>query len=225
MRIARHATAFTAACAVLSAQGARAIELDQVDDFAGSVQFWQRGVLSIPGPGGPADEFLRISADGTSQNGLLVTFNQAQWAGDYLAEEVVAVAALLNNTSDEPLHVRLAFGDNNAPRLGGTWYASIAAVDLPPMSGWTQAVFPIGSTDLVQVQGAASYESVMSNVVTLRILHEFGPAAQGDSLIGVLGIDEITALPEPGAIAAPSAGVAALAVLARRRRAAVTLLD
>jgi len=98
------------------------------------------GTLAAPGWDGPGDQYLLLSADGGSQNGSLVTFNQAQWAGDYLAENVVAIAIDVNNFSAETLHRRLALGDGIAPRLGGTWYASDLPIDLPPGSGWMEAV-------------------------------------------------------------------------------------
>jgi hypothetical protein len=198
---------------------ASAILVGQADDFS-ALQGWQRGVLAVPGPGGLADSFLQVDADGVSANGGLVTFNQAQWSGDYLASGVKSVSMQLANLGATPLDVRLAFGDNSAPRLGGTWYATTQAVTLTPGSGWRLAVFDVGASDLVLVRGSASYAQVMSSVFTLRILHASTPQAQGESLIGSLGIDDVTArstngCPRCGGASIPPPGARLAAQLSR----------
>jgi hypothetical protein len=109
------------------------------------------------------------------------------------------VTLQLSNLGSTALDVRLAFGDNSAPRLGGNWYATTQAVHLAPGSGWVAVTFSIGASDLVQTNGSASYAQVMSSVFTLRVLHASSPTSLGESVIGSLGIDALTAVPEPGA--------------------------
>ncbi len=200
----------------LLAWPASAISLGQVDDFS-SLQFWQRGVLATPGAGGASDPFLQLDSDGVSQGGNLVTFNQAQWSGDYLAAGVTRITLLVNNLGSTALDVRLAFGDSNAPRISGTWYSTIQGVTLAPGSGWTAVSFDIGASDLVLTNGSASYAQVMSSVFTLRILHSSSPSSLGQSVIGTLGIDTITAVPEPS-LAALLAAAGLFAMGKPRRR-------
>ncbi len=176
----------------VAALPAHAILVGQLDDLS-ALQFWQRGAIAVPGPGGPSDAFLKVDADGVSASGALVTFNQAQWSGDYVATGVKSLSMKLANLGASPLDVRLAFGDANAPRIAGSWYATTDAITLAPGSGWRYVAFDVGPSDLVLVKGSASYAQVMSSVVTLRILHASAPSAQGDSVIGSLGIDDVEA--------------------------------
>ena len=199
----------------LAALPAGAITLGQTDDFS-SLQFWQRGVLAAPGAGGASDPFLQLDSDGVSQGGNLVSFNQAQWSGDYLAAGVTRITLLLSNLGGSALDVRLAFGDSNAPRLSGSWYSTLQAVTLAPGSGWTAVSFDIGAGDLVLTNGSAGYAQVMSNVFTLRILHSSSPSSLGQSVIGTLGIDTISAVPEPSLAA--MLGAAALFAIGKLRR-------
>ena len=199
------------------ASSASAVTQGQQDDFDASVNSWQRGALALGGPGGSSDGFLLLTSTGAGPGGRLVTFNQAQWAGDYTAAGVQAVGVYLNNLGSTDLQIRLALGNSTAPAVGGTWFSSVQSVSLPAGSGWTFALFPVGSADLQSVQGTATYAELMAGVVTLRILHGDVPQAMGDNVVATLGVDRVNALPEPGATAPLGCGLVALALCARAR--------
>jgi hypothetical protein len=188
---------------MLSVSSTEAVLLGQIDDFNdNTTQNWLRGNVALGGPGGAADPFLQLNADGgNAASGKLVTFNQLQWSGDYSAAGVGNLSMFLNNNGGSDLFVRIAMGDSNAPKAGGTWFASTQAVQLAPGSGWVPATFSLAEADLTKTQGPFGYNDVISNVTTLRLLHSTGPNAIGGLIPGMLGIDNITAepIPEPAA--------------------------
>lgn len=214
----RCASAWLLLLPILLGSAASALTQGQQDDFTSGADGWARGDPALGGPGGASDGYLELaSVGGLGQNGRLVTFNRLQWSGDYLAAGVEAIGVFLDNLGATDLEIRLAFGDNDAPLLGETWYATTEGVVLPAGSGWVLAVFPIGSADLQSAQGTATYAELMSNVATLRILHVETPQAIGDPIPATLGVDRIVALPEPGASALCASGLAALALCGRAR--------
>jgi hypothetical protein len=208
---------------LLLATSASAVTQGQQDDFTASEDGWTPGTPALGGPGGGADGFLLLTSTGTGgQGGRLTTYNyQLQWSGDYLAAGVEAIGLFVNNFGANDLEIRLAFGDNQAPLQGGTWYVTSASVALPAGSGWELVVFEIGSADLVSAQGSASYAQLMAGVQTLRILHADAAVPIGNPIAASLGIDRVVALPEPGATVLLASGLAALALCARARRARV----
>lgn len=207
---------------LLIASGARAIVNQELDDFGvGGLENWQRGMIAIGGPANPSDPFLLLTADGSGSLGKLVSFNQAQWSGDYLAAGIQQISVWFDNLGATGLQLRLVFGDTSAPGPSGTsgsWYAT-AAEPLPAGSGWKQVDFDIGPSDLVLVQGSASYTNVMQGVVTLRIMHSPTGDPNGQDVVATLGVDRIVAVPEPGSTALGVAALGALVLCARSRRA------
>jgi hypothetical protein len=188
-RIASLSFVFAFATLLLARPASADVVVGQVDEFSDPflTDFWERG--------DNLDGKLVLTADGGGSNGKLVTFNLIQWSGDYLAAGVDAIAMdLANPGSQEPLFVRLAFGDEINPGTpGSTWFATTSAVQLVPgQSGSIQ--FAIGEEFLTRVQGSASYADVLGDVRALRILHNPEPAARGASILGFLEIDNIAAL-------------------------------
>ncbi|HXK22068.1 MAG TPA: hypothetical protein VMS55_05260 [Myxococcota bacterium] len=194
-----------------------ALTQGQQDDFNGVKDAWAQGTPALGGPGGGSDGFLLLHADGVTQNGKLVTFNQLQWAGSYTAAGIEAIGMFLENLGDTDLQMRVVLGNISAPSSGGTWFASTVPVSLLAGSGWHFFVFPLGSADLTRTQGTADYATVMNGVVTLRILNSAVPSAFGDNIVATAGVDRIVALPEPGAASLVASGVVALALCARLR--------
>ncbi len=202
------------------AQTAQAeIMVGLTDDFeGGTVLGWVMGPPANPqpqniadgGPNGAGDAFLRVdSLGGNGPSSRLILFNTDQWAGDYLAAGVGEISVAFNNLGATQLAMRIAV------ESGDTWFASSDPLLLPAGSGWTQAVFSLAEADVTRVQGSASYADALSNVTELRILSAAGtPNFRGDAIIASVGVDNITALPEPGA-AVVLTGV--LMLLGRRR--------
>lgn len=199
----RKAPLFCALLLLFAFQGARgadAITLGQSDDFESGPQGWGDGLgpgtLDTPGPTGANDSFLRIS---TEVRPRLVNLNSAQWSGDYLAAGVRAITLSAINLGSSTIELRAAIGDVGlGPNTGGTWFSSTDAITLAPGGGWQQVTLSLDATRLTRVAGGDSAADVLAGVSALRLLHATIPDARGQSIASALGIDQVTAVPEPG---------------------------
>jgi hypothetical protein len=194
---------------------AAGVVLGQVDDFQdGTFQNWQGGSspfnVSTGGPDGSGDRYLRISTSG----GNLGTNNVTQWTGDYIAEDILSLNFHLNNLGANPVSMRLVlFGQN------GT-FASTAVV-LPAASGWVSVEFLLDDTEFTQTQGFATFDQVLATVQTVLLRHDpdpLDPPMSPTPVTGTLGIDNVTALPEPRMVPMLATGIVALYRLRARRR-------
>lgn len=209
-------------CVAAAAAPAWAISFGQFDDFQDlTTQNWRIGIdgLGLPanvptgGPAGPGDAYLRSTSGGFPPR--MVIFNIEQWRGDYLAAGVTSITADVINLGGTTLNLRVAFGDT-PDASGGGWFSSTTAFVLEPDSGWQSITFPITEADMTDIYGGPSFDTVMSNVGAMRILSSETPSSRGDVMTAAMGVDNITALPAPGAAAL--LGVAG-AIAMRRRRA------
>jgi hypothetical protein len=199
----------------LAATSASGVVLNQVDDFQdGTLQSWGGGAspfnVSTGGPDGSGDRYLRISSLGSN----LGTNNTVQWAGDYVDEEIGSINFELNNLGANPLSLRITvFGPNAS-------YSSTNATVLPASSGWVSVEFVLDDVALTQTSGFATLEDTLANVNTVLIRHDpdpLSPPGTPNPVTGTLGIDNITALPEPGLLPVLAAGSALLRQLRTRR--------
>ncbi len=202
----------------LAASPALAVSLGQLDDFQGATtQSW--GGRSTPtnittgGPGGSGDRYLQISA----ASGNLGTNNLDQWRGSYPAAGVGALIFDLNNFGPDPVALRITlFG------VGGSFTSTTEAV-LASGSGWVSIGFGVSETELTRTQGVGTLAQTLANVNTLLIRHDsdpISPPGQGNPVTATLGIDNVTAVPEPGSALLVVAGLAALAASPGARRGA-----
>jgi hypothetical protein len=179
-----------AAAALLLSTSAAAVSLPQRDDYQdGTTEGWTSGGanpnppvwVADGGPEGVGDGFLLVEGNGLpAAGGNLVAFNTAQWAGDYVAADVVAVRAELRNLGATDLVVRLLFESPSGDLL------TVSAASLPAGGEWTTAVWPL---DLADLDSAL----VFSDVTKLRILHAPTPEDLGP-VDGLLGVDDVTVL-------------------------------
>ena len=206
---------------------APALTIGQVDTFEGSIDNWSAGggpfgqappvppqVVDDGGPGGPGDGFLQITSQGGSGPGSrLVAMNiMGQWAGNYLAAGVSAIGLDLRNLGDTDLTVRLLFEDP-IPLPPENEAVTSLGILLPAGGGWTHAVFPIGPAFLTALEGSAT--TVLQQTTILRIIHA-PTASDAVPIAGVLGVDNIRAIPEPASTML--LGAATLALFLTRRR-------
>jgi hypothetical protein len=226
----RRATLFgliSALSFALSVDSAQAVAIGQIDDFEdGTTQGWMVNLLgmgshpappaNVPtgGPNGAGDSFLQLTGvGGVGSCNRLVAVNLAQWAGDYTAAGISIITVDLINLGSADLDIRLYLENP----MGGppTDDAVTDAFFLPAGGGWTSATFNVTAGALNVLNG--DLNTLLSNVTALRIIHgpavEFPPAP----VVGVLGVDNITAaLPEPSSVLLLGLGIAALALVRRR---------
>lgn len=206
----------------------------QVDTFEdGTTQGWRINLLglgsppaaalptNVPtgGPGGTDDNYLQLTALGVPDaGGRLVAMNfDPRWTGDYLAAGVDSLVMDVNNLGATDLALRLLL-----ERTEGGPPTDIAltadAVTVASGGGWTRVTFRIGSADLLALTGTV--DAVLGSVSLIRLVHSPEPEFPGPPVSALLGVDNITAVPEPGSIGLLAAGLAGLGLRARRRRAA-----
>lgn len=193
-----------------------AITLGQVDDFQdGTTQGWGGGStptnVADGGPDGAGDRYLQVS----STDFHLGTNNLLQWAGDYLAEDVEELVFHLNNFGPDPVALRVSLIGAD-----GTTFTSTDEAVLAAGSGWVSASFGLSEAELTRTQGAGTLDQTLAAVTVLLLRHDpdpISPPGEANFVTGVLGIDNVTTLPEPDLPLGLATGVPALAMLARVR--------
>jgi hypothetical protein len=210
--------------ALLAGPAGAAVSFGQVDTFeAGGLLAWEAGGGANPngpvneisgGPGGADDNFLRLTASGQSgPGGKLVVFNSAQWTGDYLDAGVAAISMQVNNLGATDLVLRLILEG------GSSSLTSISPVNLPSGSGWNTVSFSLAAANL----SGGDYLSVLGNVTTLNLVHSpdiIAARSGAPNVAAQLGVDNISAVPEPGKLVLSALGLTMVAgAVIRKRRA------
>ncbi|GMV97799.1 MAG: hypothetical protein AMXMBFR83_21540 [Phycisphaerae bacterium] len=197
-----------------------AIALNQVDTFQnGTVMGWSEGAASpnpptnvaTGGPAGAGDRFLRNVSSGFGSGGKMVMFNRGQWSGHYAAAGVNRIEADMINLGSTTLYMRIALSDYDESNR----YATDPAVVLSPGGGWKHVVFDLTEEGMTQVEGFGTLAGLLTGVSEMRILSSQFPSWRGDDVAATLGVDNITALPEPASLLLAALGGAGSA---RRRR-------
>jgi hypothetical protein len=209
----------------LSAMPAGAISLGQIDTFQdGTTQGWTGGVLLTNqpngGPGGAGDRYLQLNTNGLANLG---TYNKVQWAGDYASAGVTRVDFDLANFGPDTVSLRIMIVTPGCQGTGTgcTAWTSTNATVLPAGSGWVKVEFGLNEVELTRVVGSDSLASVLANVERLHLRDDDGaPSPPGTASLvnAVIGVDNITALPEPSRGAGVAAGILALMCAELRRR-------
>ena len=217
----------------------RAISVAQIDDFEDvTLQDWKMGIDSVTtsymtnisdgGPLGEGDNYLEVTSDSSVNFGgsKLTFFNRQQWAGDYTAAGITAIAMDLKNFSlSEALNMRLAIngGFGTSSGMTGGVFTSAASISLDVGSGWTRAVFSLLPGDLIPISGGVGgnttgndVQATLANVLELRLLNSATPHWSGLRVTAELGVDNIHAVPLPPALALFVSGLVVL--LPRRRK-------
>jgi hypothetical protein len=128
----------------------------------------------------------------------------------------------LNNFSDVALNIRIAFKADTTISSAG--YLS-QGFTLDAGAGWQHVVFAINMASMIPINAPADFNTFFSgNFQELRIIHEVGQSnMNGDPVTGMLGVDNIHAIPEPSATllaAIGLIGIFAVKLYGRRRKSA-----
>jgi len=174
-----------------------AVEAGFVEDFSAGTAGWTGAEPAVEPSGGPAgdgDGFLRIEARGANGPGsrLAVYNNSPNWTGDFAAAGITSVDLDIMNleTSPAPMSMRLVLFGPNA--TSNRW-TSIEPIVIANDGQWQRISFPVDSEAITRVQGGASYDGMIENVVRLMIRHDANtPSATGTTIVGQIGIDNIT---------------------------------
>ncbi len=181
---------------------------------------WQIGKGFPPtnaagGLGGATDRYLRVtSIGGSGENSRMVVFNSTQWGGPYTAGTITRLDLRMANLTPTPttsLSMRIAIIGTAGE------YVSTVPLILPADGVWRDASFPLDATSMTKLTGGTLAETLAS-ATELRVLSLAGPALdkRGDTVAATLGIDNVTAVPEPAV--AGIGGALSLRLLGRRPR-------
>jgi hypothetical protein len=211
----RRALAWAVCATGLGSLPAFAVTLGQIDTFAtGATAGWRVGpahplppsIVATGGPAGAGDRYLLQQAiGGSGPASHLAIENRAQWAGNYTAAGITALTMDVANFGDTDLSLRLLFDTFDGARAWST-----VPLAVPAGSGWQSLYFPIGPNDL-NIQGGAGIGAGLSQVVAIRIFHSTSPGFPGEAIVARIGIDNISAVPEPPAALLLALGLGALA--------------
>lgn len=208
---------------------ARAVTAGQSDTFQdGTTDNWTNGHpttgtpptnIGTGGPAGAGDKFLEItSSGGAGADSRLTTFNRTQWLGNYVAAGITEIDMNLENLGTVSLSIRLAFRASTAN--GAPGYLTSTAFTLAPNSGWQHATFLINASSLTAVGTPTSFSSFFNTgPAEVRIIDEAGTTSlDGDVVMAQLGIDNIVAVPECGAVTLILLGAFVLRCVSRFKR-------
>jgi hypothetical protein len=191
------------------------------DDTA---QGWEVGLPSanVPvniasgGPAGAGDNYLLLtSSGGGGPGGRLVVFNESQWAGDYVAAGVTGIGLDVNNLGSNSVSLGLYFEDSTGGLPANAAFSKSSLV-VPAGSGWMHIVLGAQPDDLSARFGSVT--AALSGARRVRLYHGGTASFPGAPIVAQLGIDNVTAVPEPGTSLLLGAGMAVMLMGAVARR-------
>lgn len=190
--------------------------LGLIDDFEdGTLGGWAPPAGNTSNqPGGPSGStrFLqiapaqRLSAFDAGVNGVI--------APDVLAIQVDMMRPVGLATPD----IRLVL---MGPGGGNRWTSTVSQA-VPSDGGWNTYTFSIQESDLTRTLGAGTYADLTNNLNRIMFRHDSGGPSPGGTPVaanfGVVGIDNVRAVPEPSAFICVGLVVVCVAVWQKRRK-------
>jgi hypothetical protein len=214
-----------ASALLLSALPALAVTPGQVQTFDDAVSGWVIGgggaTFDIPieatgGPAGAGDRYMELVATGGSGPGSrLSAQNFGIWTGDYIAAGVTAIGMAVQNFGPDDLHLRLVFVDGDAAAPLNV-ALSTEPVIVPAGSGWRAIQFDVSPGSFTAALGSVA--PALESTDELRIFHNPDPffiPFDNPAVAATLGVDNITAVPEPAGWAMMLAGLALVGCASR----------
>jgi hypothetical protein len=193
MKISMHFVGLAASW-TLFATSATAVTVGQTDDFQNGTRLnWAGGAsptnISTGGPLGTGDRWLRMtSTGGFGQGSQMATYNDFQWAGNYITAGVRMIECDMKNLGFTDLHMRLVMFSQGFSR-----YTSVEPIILPAGQDWVRCYFPLREEDLVIVEGDETYAQALATIFRAMFRHNTVPQPTGEPIAAVLGIDNIIA--------------------------------
>jgi hypothetical protein len=189
-----------AACAMALTRLAFGIAPGQIDNFQnGSTNGWTDGHggtnvanVATGGPAGAGDKYLQVSSGSFDSVSRLITFNQSQWLGNYVAAKVVGLKMDLKNFGTSAVPIRIAIREGpSGPSTPG--YASTTAFNLPVDGQWHKAVFfSLTAGTLTPINGPQPLATDLTSVKDFRLLSSSSPSILGDVINARIGVDNIS---------------------------------
>jgi hypothetical protein len=187
----------------LSAASTFAVTIGQIDMFQDGLDNWQGGVggFSVAPSGGPAgagDHYLQLNSGASPLPPRMTAFNDSQWLGNFTAAGVTSVVVDLLNSGTTSLSMRVAIRE----AAGGSTtpgYASTNPFILPADGLWHHAVFDLNAASLTGFNSPQPLSVDLANVKDFRILDSAALSGVGDIVTAQVGVDNVTAVPEPSA--------------------------
>ncbi|MEM8955842.1 MAG: hypothetical protein AAGD22_16930 [Verrucomicrobiota bacterium] len=220
IRLARQRSVFSTALfalalAILLPKANATISLGLINDFQdGTTQGWAGGSnspinIADGGPLGSGDSFLQIQP-----NTFFASFNLLISGAVDPGVTGFTVDLMAPQNNVDTLELRLViFGPGSST---GTRYTSATPTVIPNDGIWRNYSFSLLEPDLALPGGGDSYANVIADVNRIMFRHDPGaPDSGGTFANAVLGVDNLTAVPEPSALNLLL--LAAIPLLRRRR--------
>ena len=136
------------------------------------------------------DRYLQLlSFGGFSADSKMIMFNTAQWTGNYNTAGVNRITAQMANFGTTILYMRIAFRSST-----GNLFGSSTAAMLPADGVWRAVTFDLTESGMTNISGTQTMAEALNSISEMRILSAIGgPAFNGDTMAGALGLDNLRA--------------------------------
>lgn len=174
-----------------------------LSDFEdGTTQSWSGNSnptnIANGGPLGAGDNFLQIGG-----GNRFATFNLTGSYSGIVDSSVTGFQVdMMRPFGEGAIEMRLVMFGPGAGNAADRWTSS-TAFTVPDDGNWATYTFSLAEADLSQVLGSDTYANMLLDVDRVMFRYDPGtPSATGVSNTGTLGIDNVTAVPEPAAYVA-----------------------
>lgn len=204
---------------LLTASQASAAEPGYVEDFLpgdGIAGFFSSVPLSNPGTGGvgeAGDGFLLLELEDPSHFGTATS--RSEFTGNLIADGVTGFSFWLNDVGeDQNFEIHVGVGTAHV----NFWLNTVGLT--PPENEWGYFEVDFSNPgEWTQIMGSGTFEDALASSNRLLFRHDTPPFEQHPShIVGDLGIDRITVVPEPTTILVLAALLGAAGMRRLRRR-------
>ncbi|MEQ1822986.1 MAG: PEP-CTERM sorting domain-containing protein [Fimbriimonadaceae bacterium] len=179
----------------------RAVVFGQLDTFASGLENWAGSspALGLGGPAGGSDQYLRLQS-GPGFAPKMAARNQVQWTGNFAGAGVSAVTLNVANFGTSVIELRVALF-----AVGGLEYTSTTSTSIAADGQWRSISFSLAQSALTSVGANTNYAALMAGVTNFQFRNNPGaPSGSGTqpNFTGIMGLDNVRAVPEPSTVLA-----------------------